>query len=422
MKNIIVEINTSCGTKGLPQELLEPSLPSSWSADELNAFSLIALGTASPTYVGFTLADTWAHQRYTAALDPTKKNLTLRPEWQDLDPHQKTILADDWGVGFSLLYLTETVALKYFSPTGWWLKCVEAKLGRKIKISRKKTGPPKLPDYVGIDAYGYMHALECKGTQQSRTHLRKQTIDGVKQVENLRAKSALPKNIRDCFRGWMVGGLYVPQASSKQLPLLVIADPEFDDLAKALREAGGILEAKRGIRLTMLCQQLGAVGLPRLATTLFNGRTNPNEAEFLRSANDENAETRFMELRRDGDRLSRRNSLRVFDIYNEVRTSTHVEQARTSGRVFDFDYSLPAELLSELTKTISNDGIVHREALNDVLDNVAALGAPEQKKSDLAKGPTRESGWVVERTSGRALLRSPFGIEIRTSSYIIDRP
>lgn len=407
MRDIEVQIDKSCGTKGLPYELLALAGKITWSANELNAFALIALGTAPPTYVGFTLAETWAHQRYAAALDSRKKELRLRPEWVDVDPHQKTILADDWGVGFSLMYLTEKIALSYFSPTGWWLKAVEVAIGKKLKIPKKKTGPPKLPDYIGIDAYGYMHALECKGTQQSQAHLRKQIKDGVKQVENLRGKSVLPSKIRRSFRGWMVGGLYVPQTTSKKSPLLIIADPDFSDLEAALNISDGIKIAKNAVRLTMLCQQLSAIGLPRLATTLFNGKANSNDIDFIRDSSVGGGEAGFMQLLKSGTDFSFRRTARVFESSDRVASS---------GRVYDFDYSIPGELLVAITKTISRNGIVDAQGLLDVLDGVAPIIDSAVRKKALKESPTLPSGWESTVKRGSSSLRSPFGIKIVTTS------
>ncbi|MDR8399503.1 hypothetical protein NE850_24645 [Paraburkholderia sp. USG1] len=59
MKTIQVEISAACGTNGLPPQLLAQVGPAfDWHADEHNAFDLVAMTTAPPTYVGFSLADT----------------------------------------------------------------------------------------------------------------------------------------------------------------------------------------------------------------------------------------------------------------------------------------------------------------------------------------------------------------------------
>ena len=64
--------------------------------------ALLAVGemTRLPGLAGLQLADFWAWLRYFSAVDAAR-TLCLRSEWDDLDPHQKTILSDDWGVGFT---------------------------------------------------------------------------------------------------------------------------------------------------------------------------------------------------------------------------------------------------------------------------------------------------------------------------------
>lgn len=410
MKNIIVEINGVCGIKGIPHELrkrLPPKRkPQIWSADEALAFKIIGIATASPTYVGFTLSDMWAHLRYFAAVDSSKADLRLRPEWADIDPHQKTILADDWGVGFSIQYLIENIHIVDFVPTGWWIKNVEKAVGKKLNFSKKKKGPPKLPDYICVDQWGYLHAIECKGTQASEKFLRKQVVDGQSQLINFH-NGTLPSSIRQKFRGWMVGGLFVPQSKAKGNSKLLIVNPENSIFAEAMDQLG-IDNVFNAIRITGLAQQLASVGFHRLATAIFDGQTSKAEANFLRCEKGRSGEIDFMgHTERNGKIIGQR-SFRIFEKSFDV-------ESRLGGRVLEFESSVPIELLESLTAVIDQGGVVDRDKVIGIIDTFSPL-CHERPRGGLfkfkkASVPTWHSG----KLGNQSWLESPYGIRFTST-------
>ena len=408
MKTIEVEIDTSCGLTGIPSKLktLLPH-PPSWAADERLAFSMVAIATAPPSYVGFTLADTWAHQRYFAAVDPVATELRLRSEWDDLDPHQKTILADDWGVGFPLLYLQQKLDLFDIVGTDAWLKYLEKIVG-KINIPKKKNGPPKLPDYIAIDSALRLHAFECKGTQTSRAHLSKQIKSGVLQVSNLKSTGALPSKMHSRFDSWLVAGLYVPTSKAKAQPLLLIADPDYSELAKAIERVGDEEKVLGTIRAVSLCQQLSAIGLPRLATTLFNRFTSPEEAKFLHFESGHNRETRFMGFEQVAGDMQATRYARVFD---------HTESNRGApGRLISITYSIPTSLLISLSALIDKLGRLDSGGLDALL---AGRTSSTASQDDQFRPGGPEAGhpkpWQTASKDVTSSLRTQYGIKFEVS-------
>jgi len=68
--------------------------------DFLCALIFTALWTRPPIRYGFSLSDCWAWLRYFPAIAPTQ-DLRLCDAWTTLDPHHKTVLSGDFGVGFT---------------------------------------------------------------------------------------------------------------------------------------------------------------------------------------------------------------------------------------------------------------------------------------------------------------------------------
>src|SRR4051794_39525485 len=75
-----------------------------------------ALRTRPPISTGIHLADYWAWMRYGPAID-SGPYLKLRDEWDQVDPHQKTVLSDDLGMGFTTYLLSRALKFKSFADT-----------------------------------------------------------------------------------------------------------------------------------------------------------------------------------------------------------------------------------------------------------------------------------------------------------------
>lgn len=408
MKKIQVKVDGACGINGIPHELrkyLTNSHPD-WNADETAAFQLIGIATASPTYVGFSLSDTWAHVRYFAAVDTSKPFLTLRPEWNDLDPHQKTILADDWGVGFSLRYMIDHVHIADFAPTERWIKNVEFATRRSLNFPKKKNGPPKLPDYVCVDQWGYLHALECKGTQKSLSALKGQVEKGQSQIENFH-KGNLPNSIRKKFRGWMVAGLFVPQAKKRSLSRLLIVDPENTPFADVIEEFGVdlILDS---IRITGLSQQLAAAGFHRLATALFEGKVAKREVDFLRWRKSTNQEVNFLGQKQEAERILGQRSFRIFDRPTKNDDSP-------VGRIVNIESSVPESLLEKLTGLVDQAGNVDRNGVIQVLNELFPFLPEPRDDTEFDKTEYEAKCWKSGTFENSSWIESPYGIRFSST-------
>jgi len=221
----------------------------------LEVLAHVALRTGLPLSQGFSLSDTWAWFRYLPALSSSQW-LKLRPEWTDLDSHQKTILSDDLGMGFSSCILSDSLGLLAVCPTNYLVSQLS---GLSFGPAGGKAGPKKSPDFIGVDSSRTLHIFECKGTQKDHASLRNQFTKGRVQKQNILTTSY--------FIGErLVSGIFIPQDQSNEDALLLIQDPEFKiDLSKYDIES---------IILTIILGELGSslhlIGIPKLANCVAN--------------------------------------------------------------------------------------------------------------------------------------------------------
>jgi hypothetical protein len=101
-----------------PAPLTSAAQSSPFNIDFFCALLFIALWTRPPIRYGFSLSDCWAWLRYLPALAPTQ-DLRLCEAWTTLDPHHKTVLSGDFGVGFTTWFLYQTLDFVKFSDTLW---------------------------------------------------------------------------------------------------------------------------------------------------------------------------------------------------------------------------------------------------------------------------------------------------------------
>ena len=87
---------------------------------------LLLLGQlTTPIYAsGVSLSEHWAWIRYLKAVNCDESHLSITRAFSGLDPHQKTILSDDFGVGISVYWLKQswgwsTFATGSISPKAW---------------------------------------------------------------------------------------------------------------------------------------------------------------------------------------------------------------------------------------------------------------------------------------------------------------
>lgn len=184
------------------------------------AESLLDIGllTRPANVFGIHLSDFWAWLRYLNAFDIGNK-LKLNKNWYLLDPHQKTVSSDDFGVGFTAQYLRRYHDFITFSDTLYVLK--NSKLFKQKNKAKK--GPSKSPDFICLDKNMNIHIVECKGTQSSFNVLKKLVINGISQKNNIISTG----NIIDQK---LSIGIFVPQYNHSKESTILVVDPEYDDV------------------------------------------------------------------------------------------------------------------------------------------------------------------------------------------------
>ena len=182
---------------------------------------LIGHLTTPPNNGGIGLNEYWAYVRYFNAVT-SDSTLRLTREYSELDSHQKTILSDDFGMGFSMQYLCDVLQSGRMPIDGrYFVKKMAATLGATYTGASKR-GPGKSPDFVFEDAFGRWHIVECKGTQTSEAYREDQLSAGSTQKKTVLFPSAL--------RGeQLVTGLYIAVEGQGLDSSLVVSDPEPDD-------------------------------------------------------------------------------------------------------------------------------------------------------------------------------------------------
>jgi hypothetical protein len=192
----------------------------------------------------------------------------------DLDPHQKSILSDDFGVAVSTQWL--------YDSFGGFADIVHGRefmlqfrhlLRRRQRPSKAKVGPNKAPDFVLKDLNGKWHVLECKGTQSGRgtrnSFLR--TALSQKQVIQISGR----------MRGErLAAGLSISNENDRRSTQLRIVDPDVEPLI-ALGDSQAE-EADYYARRLAVARAFGMVGLDAIATELTLPDDVALAAEFLR--------------------------------------------------------------------------------------------------------------------------------------------
>src|SRR5262249_50255729 len=98
------------------------------------------LWTCPALCFGFSLSDCWAWLRYQRAF-ATTRDLRLRQEWSDIDPHQKTVLSDELGVGFTTQLFIESLSFLFYVDTKFFIEVIRPSgfaLGRTAKHGPSK--------------------------------------------------------------------------------------------------------------------------------------------------------------------------------------------------------------------------------------------------------------------------------------------
>lgn len=327
-----VTVDRSYGTKQLLPGLA--SVPS-WKCNVLHSLLVTGYLTTPPRHRPLSLSTYWAWLRYGAAISRRHPGLRLRRGWTDLDPHQKTILSDDFGLGFPCHFLAERHGFEDFADTGYLLDSIF-----KTSVTYKnkpKRGPAKSPDLIAVDSAWQLHVLECKGTQSTRKYLRTAVADGQAQKRNLKPKTP------GFFKSCMVGGIFVPQWRSKEMAELLFIDPEPDPRIRQLETLLPETVAS-AVRRQSLAKGLAMCGLWGSATAVDGGDLVAEEiARVLQIESGEIAFNGYVE----GD-LGWRKSV-------EYRATDNTPEER-GAFITELTIDVPRSLTDFIKHTVSSDG------------------------------------------------------------------
>jgi hypothetical protein len=257
VRNIAVEVDSrTWGRKTVPPQLAGASGRCTIDIGE----ALHTLGTltmpnllspASPSLF-------WAWLRYYLA--PTgSPDLRITMDFSDLDPHQKGILSDDFGVALATQWLIDRL--------GGYRQIVDGRrfanqfqhLLRQRQKLKAKVGPSKAPDYVIRDIIGKWHVLECKGTQASRDYQRKALQTAVAQKHAIEIAGRIKGE-------QLAASLFIAHEKEKSATHLKVIDPDDPPLIHLTENNEDEMETKAN-RL-VVAQALGSIGLNEIAVEM----------------------------------------------------------------------------------------------------------------------------------------------------------
>ena len=221
-KNIAVIVDSNSWNPGVPPApLVAAQTSGQFDLNLTGALIFIAICTRPPTRLGFTLSDCWAWLRYFPAF-VSGSDLRLCKAWSDIDPHQKTVSSDDFGVGITTWFLHNTLDFQVYSDTSYVMKVLEPGMWTSKKIAKR--GPSKSPDYIAKDSSGNLSILECKGTQTSIGELYKAVSRGLEQ------KTSVSPAGKQKVLHKLVAGAFVPQFNSREQGTILISDPDWREI------------------------------------------------------------------------------------------------------------------------------------------------------------------------------------------------
>jgi hypothetical protein len=257
--DVIIE-SGSWEPASVPAEL--STLGGTRQVNVFHALLFTALWTRPPQVYGFHLNDLWAWHRYHPAIAGTD-DLRLREEWRSVDPHQKTILSDEFGIGFTTLLIQESFHCGEFADTLYVVNVLEPNSFRLTSAAR--VGSQKSPDYIARLQGSERLILECKGTQSSRAALKKAIARGIDQKKSLKAQGSTS------IKHSLVAGLYIPQWDSAETACISVADPFWEELERFL--SGQLKErVDEAITQVSLAKQLALCGLAATPDYLISAR------------------------------------------------------------------------------------------------------------------------------------------------------
>lgn len=275
-----------------------PVHPRTYESDMAEVLLLIGRLTTPVLASGASLAEFWAYARYIFAWR-NEDQLTLTPEFSELDAHQKTILSDDIGMGLPIHWISRRMNLIGICDGRYFIERYLATYGGTYTGKAAKRGPGKAPDFICVSRNGNFHVVECKGTQTSTAYRDDQL--GLPTNKGLRGGRAQKRTVT--FPTHVAGerlacGTFISSDLNERSSLKII-DPEEPPLLEVGDENAPM--AFDPIARGTLAQMLRASGFPLTANLAAfpEGRPRGIEGERYVFAPIEERAERLQEAREE---------------------------------------------------------------------------------------------------------------------------
>ncbi len=215
----------------------------------------------------------WGWLRYYLAV-ASSNDLRVTMDFSDLDPHQKGILSDDFGVAIATHWLSNKLGPFTHIVDGRRFANQFSRLLRRQHKSTAKVGMSKAPDFVMHDIYGKWHVLECKGTQSGREYQRSVLKTAVVQKRALQLIGSIKGE-------QLASSLFIANEDGHSSSHLKIVDPDDDDPLLRLTDQQADEMVRSANRLTV-AQALGSIGLNEMAMEISLPPDVDRQSELLR--------------------------------------------------------------------------------------------------------------------------------------------
>lgn len=254
--NLVVDSST------FPRSLLSPvlrGLPRVIDVDADAALLMLGTVTIPGGYSVASPAQQWASVRYLSAIS-TDPDLRIIGPFVDLDPHQKGILSDDFGVAFCTKWLYDVLSGFVNIVDGRrFLLLYGTLVHQPPKKKLPKVGPGKCPDFIALDHSGKWHVLECKGTQTSRAYRDKQLEGATLQKKVIRVTGSV--------RGeQLAAGLFIGTDRGSERSQIRVVDPAGDPFI--VLDAAHTEKAENAVRRLATARACGLAGIYHLSEEL----------------------------------------------------------------------------------------------------------------------------------------------------------
>lgn len=312
---------------------------------------LLTIGviTAPPRASGFSLAEYWAWVRYASAISSGRR-LSLVPEYVDLDAHQKTILSDDFGMGFSVYWMWRRMNFSFICDGRYFVdRYLTHYRGARTARTPGKRGPTKCPDFVCWQPAGSFHVVECKGTQSGSAARAKQiaTAKGQKTTINFPATRQGER---------LACGMAIAFEGGRGLSHLFVTDPEYKPVVSVDESQVEFVEdtMHRGLGARVL----GITGFP--ATALALAEPNIGEIAASRSKSSEKKRQEW----RDIDLHRQKRSEEELTV-EAGRAVFHSDRNQYIGKEREYEFPVPVDLGNRVSKRVVVRQGINQQVVRD---------------------------------------------------------